>query len=122
MIYFDDKKQAYQDAIKEPLCIVSEEQWSEFSRLTLGVEYDVNTDGIVDLRESEGYKSQQQEKLKAEKIASIKYQLTELDLKSIRALRAGESDYLQEYESQAVELRKQLEKLERGEDVSETNE
>ncbi len=45
-------------------------------------------------------------------IAEIKEQLAEIDLKSIRALRAGEKDYLQEYEAEAVELRNRLEALE----------
>lgn len=50
--------------------------------------------------------------LKAQEIASIKAELENLDLKSIRALRANEMSYLEKYESQAVILREQLKKLE----------
>lgn len=52
------------------------------------------------------------EELKRVEIAQIKSKLSALDLKSIRALRAGETEYLQEYESQAVALRKRLNELE----------
>lgn len=45
-------------------------------------------------------------------IAEIKEQLAEIDLKSIRALRAGETEYLQDYEAQAVKLRNRLDELE----------
>lgn len=38
----------------------------------------------------------------------IKEELNKLDLKSIRALRAGDSEYLKEYEARAVELRAKL--------------
>lgn len=41
-------------------------------------------------------------------IESIKQQLEKLDLKSIRAIRANETEYLELYESQALELRTQL--------------
>ena len=49
--------------------------------------------------------------LKARAIDAIKSQLNELDLKSIRALRANETAYLEQYESQAVALRQQLKEL-----------
>lgn len=45
-------------------------------------------------------------------ISQIKNQLNELDLKSIRALRAGDSEYIQKYEAEAVELRSRLKDLE----------
>ena len=35
-----------------------------------------------------------------------------VDLKSIRALRAGDEEYIQKYEDEAVELRKKLKDLE----------
>lgn len=54
------------------------------------------------------------EELKARTVEAIKSQLYELDLKSIRALRAGEAEYLEQYEAQAVALRMQLQELERG--------
>lgn len=45
------------------------------------------------------------------KMAEIKQKLEELDMKSIRALRANETDKLVEYETQAEELRTQLNSL-----------
>ena len=47
-----------------------------------------------------------------QKIASIKEQLSEIDLKSIRAIRSGETDYIAEYEAQAEALRNELAELE----------
>lgn len=44
-------------------------------------------------------------------IDDIKQQLRELDLKSIRAIRANEFDYLETYEAQALELRARLVEL-----------
>lgn len=44
-------------------------------------------------------------------IEEIKSQLSEIDLKTIRALRAGETEYLQRYEAQAIVLRQQLKEL-----------
>lgn len=44
-------------------------------------------------------------------IEEIKQQLRQLDLKSIRAIRANETDYLETYEAQALELRTQLVEL-----------
>lgn len=37
--------------------------------------------------------------------------LNELDLKSIRAIRAGDQEYIAQYEAQAQELRRQLAEL-----------
>lgn len=47
------------------------------------------------------------------RIDEIKAELIELDSKTIRPLRAGETEKLQELETQAEELRKELQKLER---------
>lgn len=45
------------------------------------------------------------------RIAEIKQALDELDLKSIRALRASDTEYLQRYESEAQTLRNELRAL-----------
>lgn len=45
------------------------------------------------------------------RIEEIKAQLNELDLKSIRALRSNEEDYLQQYEEEAIALRNELRTL-----------
>ena len=52
-----------------------------------------------------------EEELKQHEIDEIKFELEELDLKSIRALRAGETDYIELYEAQAQELRARLAEL-----------
>ena len=51
------------------------------------------------------------EEVKQRQISEIKAQLTAIDLKTIRALRAGEIEYLAQYETQAIELRQQLKDL-----------
>lgn len=70
MIYFNQNKEAYAFKIENPLCIVPMEQWSEFSTLTLGEEYDVDSEGIVDLRQSEKYLEKQAQK-EQERIAKL---------------------------------------------------
>ena len=45
------------------------------------------------------------------RITEIKQLLDELDLKSIRALRSNEEDYLQQYEEEAIALRNELRTL-----------
>ena len=45
------------------------------------------------------------------RIEEIKTLLNELDLKSIRALRSNEEDYLQQYEEEAIALRNELRAL-----------
>lgn len=48
---------------------------------------------------------------KKARIAEIKKELDNLDLKSIRALRTNDTEYIDKYETEAVELRKELAKL-----------
>lgn len=55
MIYFDENKQAYGYKIENAFCIIKEEIWSKFSTLQLGIDYDVNSSGIVDLRKTPEY-------------------------------------------------------------------
>lgn len=69
MIYFDENKQAYAYKIENPLCVIEDELWQKFSGLTLGVEYDIMSDGIVDLRETEEYKIKILEQAKTAKKA-----------------------------------------------------
>ena len=70
MIYFNQNKEAYAFKIENPLCIVPMEQWSEFSILTLGEEYDVTNEGIIDLRQTEEYLEKQVQK-ERERIAKL---------------------------------------------------
>jgi len=57
------------------------------------------------------YKEQLAELNRQNKKIEIKQQLEAIDIKSIRALRAGETENLAAYEVQAEELRKQLNSL-----------
>ena len=50
--------------------------------------------------------------LKQREITVLKAKLDEIDLKCIRALRAGDTEYLEAYEAQALELRAKLAELE----------
>lgn len=50
--------------------------------------------------------------IKSREITEIKAKLDELDLKSIRAMRAGETEYVEQYESEAIALRERLAELE----------
>lgn len=119
MIYFDKEKQAYAYEIAEPLCVVSADQWAEFCTLTLGVEYDVTADGIIDLRESEEYIAAQAETENAARVSEIKQQLRALDEQRIRALaepsikdeETGET-WLEYYNAQVLMLRNELNSLE----------
>ncbi len=56
--------------------------------------------------------AEQKQKEQTEKqIEALKEELNALDLKSIRALRAGEQDFINRYEAQAQELRSQIAEL-----------
>lgn len=55
---------------------------------------------------------QKDEELIQKRILEIKNELNEIDLKSIRSLRAGETEYLQKYENQVQQLRQELQQLE----------
>lgn len=57
------------------------------------------------------YEQEQAEKEKQERIKEIHAELDALDLKSVRPLRAGETDRLAVLEAQAVELREELQEL-----------
>lgn len=74
-----------------------------------GNNYFIYKDGelIVNPEYEEEVAKQEKEKRKGEILA----ELDQLDLKSIRALRAGEEDRLAELEAQAVELRNELNAL-----------
>lgn len=48
---------------------------------------------------------------KEKRIAEIKKQLDELDLKSIRAIRSNDTEYIARYEAEAIELRRELAEL-----------
>ena len=70
MIYFDINKRAHSYIINNPLCVVEDSVWQEYSLLTQGIEYDVTAEGIIDLRDSAEYKEKQAQKEK-ERIAML---------------------------------------------------
>lgn len=49
---------------------------------------------------------------KKKRIDEIKAELDELDLKSIRAIRSSDTEYIEKYETEAETLRKELAELE----------
>ena len=50
-------------------------------------------------------------KLKERRIEEIKTELDALDLKSIRAIRSNDTEYIAKYEAEAEELREELRRL-----------
>lgn len=61
--------------------------------------------------ENPDYEAVKERERKDARIAEIKEELAELDLKSIRPIRAGETERLAELEAQAVKLREELKEL-----------
>ena len=59
----------------------------------------------------EGYEERKRQEEKAAKRQKILQKLDDLDLKSIRAIRANDQEYIAKYEVEAKELRKQLQEL-----------
>lgn len=57
------------------------------------------------------YEKKQEEKRKQEEANLIKEQLDALDLKSIRAIRSNDTEYIQKYEAEAKVLRDKLKEL-----------
>ena len=76
------------------------------------VKYDIPNNSLVEtevaLEAWTKTKKELDEAAKEAKIMQIKFELDKLDLKSIRAIRANDQEYLVKYEAQAEELRKQL--------------
>ena len=59
------------------------------------------------------YEKEQHQKEIQEEIDEIKQLLNELDLKSIRAIRANDTAYIAQYEAQAQEYREEIQELEK---------
>ena len=57
------------------------------------------------------YEADKAEKEKQDRILQIKNELNNIDLKSIRALRANDTEYIQRYETEALALREELHNL-----------
>lgn len=96
---------AYPDHMKvpEPYLTLSNEENDKISSDDKHIYYYIG-DKIVKKDKGE---IEQKEK----KIAEIKERLNTLDLKSIRAIRGGDKEYLQQYEQEAVMLRSELAEL-----------
>lgn len=68
-IYFNRHKQAFAYKIDDYLCTVDDNLWNEFCILKLGVDYDVDENGIIDLRQTPEYIAEQLAKAKDFKFA-----------------------------------------------------
>lgn len=109
MIYFDKNKQAYAYEIKNPICIISDELWKQYAGTD---KWDIVNGEFTDITETAEYQEQKAQ----EEIALIKGQLSELDSKAIRPLRAIMSgDYntedketLNSIEEEAKRLREKI--------------
>lgn len=69
----------------------------------------VENDQVIE--DWEGYEERRRQEEKAAKRQEILQKLDDLDLKSIRAIRANDEEYIAQYEAQAQELRRQLQEL-----------
>lgn len=73
--------------------------------------YDSDSNSIV---LNPNYETEEQQKAIAQRVAELKEELNQLDLKSIRAIRSGDTEYIERYEAEAEELREQIRELENG--------
>ena len=109
-VYIDIEHNAYGDLLsiqdKKIIHICTDEEWLDYCENPDKYLWDNNK-----LLLNPEYESICNEKLKQEKITQIKSELDKLDLKSIRAIRANDQEYLVKYEARAEELRKQLKEL-----------
>ena len=69
----------------------------------------VENDKVIE--DHEGYEERKHQEEIVAKRQEILRKLDELDLKSIRAIRAGDQEYITKYEVEAEELRKELAEL-----------
>lgn len=109
MIYFDNNKQAYGHEIENPICTISDELWKQYAGTD---KWDIINGKFTDITETTEYQEQKAQ----EEIELIKGQLSELDSKAIRPLRAIMSgDYntedketLNSIEEEAKRLREKI--------------
>lgn len=96
---------AYPDTmnIPEPFLTLSNEENDRISTDTEHVYFYINNQLVT--------QSKAEIDAKNKRIAEIKAELDNLDLKSIRAIRSNDTDYIARYEAQAVELRRELAEL-----------
>lgn len=96
---------AYPDYMRvpEPFLTLSNEENDKISSDDKHIYYYLNGEIVK--------KDRAEVEQKEKRIAEIKEELSNLDLKSIRAIRSGDTDYLQQYEQEAVKLRSELAEL-----------
>lgn len=96
---------AYPDymRVSEPFLTLSNEENDKISSDDKHIYYYLNGEIVK--------KDRAEVEQKEKRIAEIKEELSNLDLKSIRAIRSGDTDYLQQYEQEAVKLRSELAEL-----------
>lgn len=114
MIYFNDKKEAFGFEIKNPIAIIEESLWAEFCDDPSS--FDIVGGEFKSLKDTEEYKKRILKSKNEARMAKIKEELYELDLKSIRPARAGESEKLKELENAAIILREELASLTESEE------
>ena len=69
-------------------------------------------DGTAVVLDPDYEKKERQKEIRAE-IEQIKEDLNALDLRSIRAIRANDTEYIAQYEAQAQAMREQIQELEK---------
>lgn len=96
---------AYPDYMRvpEPFLTLSNEENDKISSDDKHIYYYLNGEIVK--------KDRAEVEQKEKRIAEIKEELSNLDLKSIRAIRSEDTDYLQQYEQEAVKLRSELAEL-----------
>lgn len=93
MIYFNQNKEACSFVIDDALCVVEDVIWQEFSILKLGEEYDITSEGIVDLRQTEEYKERQAQ-AERERIQELSMTRSDFFDGTIKAFGADADDLL----------------------------
>lgn len=99
---------AYPDNIivPEPYLTLSYEENDRISSDTENIYFYINNQIVA--------KNKAEIEAREKKIADIKQELGTLDLKSIRAIRSEDTEYIQKYESEAAALRAELTELTKG--------
>ena len=89
--------------IPEPFLILTEAENDKISTADKNIYFYVNNQLIK--------KDKSEIEQRNKRIEEIKAELDNLDLKSIRAIRSGDTEYIEKYENQAEALRKELAEL-----------
>lgn len=98
--YQDNKIKFYTDKpLNSKFYLVDKWEETQEKYILDGDEYVLKTQTVID------------KQYKEKRTAEILARLDELDLKSIRAIRANDTEYIQAYETEAIALREELRSL-----------